>query len=510
MIILFERKGIYMSEKCLSNLAVLMDLLNISTVDLSKAINMERTSISKWRHGTNRIMVDMPYFEEIVNYFVQKNESLGNELLEDFFEGIYPVKKRLHKDYLKRCIRNYILNIPDSKMPFPKNDIYFNVTKLNGADGRMSMFTSFLETAEKSPTPCTIKVFETDQLEWVSCNMQYCVTLYQKLKNVLNLGHKVEFVFQFVENYSIKQILHQMFTELSFHDNLSIFIYSTKPNRPSISSIYVLSEQKAIVGYWFDDDLEEMTSCLFNNKQYAEIQEKIFEKYKATSTPIPASIKLPELGKMFRCINASNKRNEAYYYSGKALSLATMSKELFDEVVDSNNFTNEQKKICNEYYNVFRSNIENSGDHEMSGFYYVLDEIIALLDYPTITNYVLSAITGKLVEMSREQYLRHFKDTAEILLKDNRYRVLLHYTVASTPVPISHPKYIWCKNESWVILINTDDVSGKTKFMFNDDPHVSRMFQLSFYNIYSKVSNQNKDNAYVAKIFMKIANGETI
>ncbi len=499
-----------MSAKQLTNFGVLMDLLSITTVELSKAINIERTSISRWRHGANKILTDMPYFADMVNYFAEKNENLGNELLEDFFESVYPVKKSIHEDYIKRCVRSYILNIPDSIL-ISDNDSsiqlsassYMNVAKCIGAEGRMQMFNALLETAEKLPTPSVIKVFEADQFNWVVNNTNQVAAFYINMKRVLDMGHKIEIIFLINEHFTSSD-MHHIFLEFAFHENMFMYIFWPKAGIAHVRSIYTISERVAIVGYYFGN-LKSMLSCVFRDRLIVEAQEMIWENYKRASALLTVTTKQADYEKMISLIDSSVNRNGEYFYSGNVLSIATMSGELLDEVLNGNNLTKEQKKLCYDFYRSLRKTVECSSFDSISGFYYILDEITAPLSYPTSVNDMLSVISGKSVQITKAQYLRHFMDTAELLLTCNRYRVLLHHNPVHSVVQLSRPKFIWYKSECWAIIMNTDSYSGKSKLILGDYPKTSTIFQVEFMDIISLIPEYKKDNAYVAELFMKIA-----
>ncbi len=498
-----------MAEKNLTNLAVLMDLLNVSTVELARIIAIERSSISKWRHGAQKILPDMPYFEKMVDYFIQKNELMGNSLLENLIESVYPIKKRIHKDYLKKCVRAFILDIPDVRLA---NTDIVSFKKRIGAEGRLDLFIALMEAAEKSEKPTVIKIFEASQFDWIGCNMQYSIAFYKKLKIVLGLGHKVEIIFQ-VNDYNVKNSeLHQIFLELAFHENLHLYIYSSKANKAHVCSMYLMPQQIVIVGFQFDGNTDDMLSSLFRDTQYAEAHEKIINQYKAVSEKAIITSKQIDLEKIITHIRASIPRTGAFFYSGKMLSLITMSEELFEEILCANKLTYDQKRICYEVYHAFRTNVESSTLDEMRGFYYVLDEVTSPLSYPIITNYVLSAVAGKPVQMTREQYMQHFRDTAKLLLRDSRYQVHLHYSPIPMPMSISvtYPGGIWYKSENWVIVGSVDEYSEKYKFMFGHNPKMINIFQIGFMEIFSKIPQYKHDNTYVAEIFMRIANGEKI
>ncbi len=506
-----------MPKKQLSNLGYLMEMLSISAKELSLAINIDQTSVSRWRTGIRKPPVDMPYFHVIVNYLIQKNMDIGGGLLEDFFGSVYPTQRQSVKDDLPKHIRNYILNIPVEQTSSTDVDTlpnyansYMSVAKQVGVEGRHSMVITLLESAEKLTAPSVIKIFETEQLGWISNNMNFTVTFYQKLKKVLDLGHKVEFIFQTLDTSYLDIELQYVFLELAFHENLNIYLYSSKANIAHVCSIYSLSRRLTVVGYCFDNDFKNMLSCMYADRQFIEAHERLWEKYKLSSPIVTLATKKFEFEKIINKIKALRLREGSYFHMGKALSTATMSKELLSEILEGNQLTKEQKRLCFEFYHLLRESIESSETDHMSGFYYVLDEISAPLNFPTITNYILSAITGKVVQMSKEQYQRHFRDTAELLQRDSRYRIILYYDTLPASLPVSTPLLIWHKSECWMAVINTDDYSGKIKFLFGDNLKVMNALPIKFRDIYDRIPDYKKDNAYVAELFIKIANGDGV
>lgn len=506
-----------MPKNQVSNFGNIIKILNISAVKMAKEINVEQSYISKWRTGKRNIPVDAPYFNQIIDYLIEKNNKIGGNLLEDFFRNIYENKKYFGKDELKKCIRDYILNISD-KNNFNIDAIdlrnlsisLMSVAKNTGAEGRFNMVINLLEVAEKLTAPSVVKIFETDQFGWISCNIHHATTLYKKLNSVLRMGHSVEIIFQSKESSTVNWNLHHIFMELAFHQNMFIYIYLSAVGKSNINSIYLLSQRLAVTGYCFDSDFDNMLSCLYSDVQYTQVHERIWEKCKLESSPLLISTKSSEFEKILTHVNSFRLKAGSACYLGKALNIATMSKELFDEILCENRITKVQKRLCYELYDLLRQNIENNQLHVMTGFYHTLDEITAPLSFPVITNHTISGITGKLVQMSREQYLQHFKDTAQLLLKDSRYRVFLYDAPPHSIIPSTSQQSLWYKNDCWAIALGTDDISGKIKFSYVDDFRITNTFNMNFIDIFNRIPESKKDSTYVSQLFMKIANDQAI
>ncbi len=495
----------------ISNFGNLINLFNITAVKMAREINVAPSYISKWKRGNRPIPIDAPYFNQIIDYFISKNESIGGGLLEDFFARQNPDKRPLNRDDLKKSIRNYILEVTekiteDSAMGklMKYADAYMTVARYDGAAGRFDMVMALLEEAEKSSTPAVIKIFEVGQFSWIERNMHYTVTLYKKLKSVLIMGHTIEVILQLGESDSINWGMHQVFMELMFQENMRIYVYQ-HIGKTYTSSIYILSGKLVVTGHNFDSDFNNLNSYLYSDMKYADIQERIWGKYKLISTQLFIYSKTSEFEKILQSAKAFNSRTERCCHLGKALSIATMSKTLLDEILIANHVTAERKKLCYAFYNLFRENMENSQPSDMSGFYYILDELTAPLTFPIITNYTLSALAGKLVQMTREQYLRHFRDTAELLLQNKNYRVLLYNAPPSSIIPSYVQQSIWFKDECWTLYLGIDDVFGKPKIQYVDNFRITNIFSIGFMEIFARIPEHHRDNSLIAELFMKIA-----
>ncbi len=502
-----------MPKKQVSNFGHLMEILNISAIHMSNTINIDKSSISKWRTGKRSLLIDAPYFKSISEYLIKKNETIGGKLLEDFFASVYPEYDPKDECYLSKCIRNYILNF-ESKQHIEanvhRNENTSTFSTLEGIDGRRKALAILLEKAEQMPTPQTIIIYTYDQLEWYDSDMtrlrdmKYLHDFYRQLKKLLNMNHKLEFILSSNESNPKLSEAQNLFIELAFYDNVDIYIHHSRLKTKHSTHLYLIPEKMVVTGYCLDDNYEQMCSFIFNNSMYAKANQKTVELLKSESSKILNTNKLADMRKILEAMRSTVKRSREYYFAGKTLSHVTMSEDLLLAILTDNNLSKAQIDSIFEGYHLFRAHIENAHADSPSGFYYVLEDIMSKLSYSTTINYSLSASANKLISVSRERYLQHFRDTAELLLRDNRYKVILHYT------KIASIEALWCCGDSWSIAANNDESCSKAKVLFSDDITTASDHASTFKEIFFKLPQQKKNNAIVAELFLKIANGEKI
>ncbi len=481
----------------------LMNLLHISITELGNAINIERTSISKWKTGSRRLPVEQPYFEKIIDYFILKNETLGTDLLEDFFESMFPRKKRT-KDYLRKCIRNYILNIPDRRgaEDIEESDdlfVSYHTTYL-GVEGRRNALLALFRRAEKMTTPVKITLLEYDDFQWVGGDMEFFLLFFHCLNKLLHMGHNVELIMYVGNNGVPNYELHRNFLQVCQHDNIKLYFLPTRFAKKYGTSLYGIEQKLIVMGYNGMDDISQMTSFLSQDKVLVNAQYRLINNLKEASCPSQVIEKFEDAQKMKSIFEHSSQKMNDYYHLAPFLSFVTMSEELMHEVLDQNKATPFQRQMCCEAYQLFRKNVESSDPDSMSGFYYMLDHLKALLSYETAIHYSMSSITGMVVKTSRAQNLRHFHDSAEMLLKDKRYKIVLHNS------PISG--LLWIKDGSWCLRVKPGNFGCKSKYTFTDDVRVIESLKITFHTLYDSTTRINTNSEYIADLFMKISRGE--
>ncbi len=487
-----------------------MNTLSVSAVELSRFINIDQTSISRWRSGKRRPLVDMPYFDKIIDFFIQKNKSIGNNLLEDYFKGIYilPEDKKPDTEFLRKCIRNYIMDIAQAQLPSLdlstyQNDSSFVCISYDGIEGRRNALISVLDVALKSTDPVIVKIFSCDHMEWLYCDMQYLYMFYSKIKCLLSLGHKVELLLNFNQGEEVNLEAHKYFMELSFYNKMVIYNLPSRMRKMLGMNLYIIPNKIGVVSY-SGNNADNGGAFSFRDRKYINANENIFESMKSQSTHIISSDKISDLNHIVDMLKAEQKKNKAYYYCAKTLSFTTMSEELLEEVLQANKLSDQVKQRCFETYYMFRTYIENTTSDPASGFYYSLDELLSSLSFKSVINYSLSVAAGKIVTVTREQYLRHFKDTADILLKDERYKIFLHNS------HVCSSKVLWYCDHTWAMASNFDEFDEKMRFAFTDDINFIAIFKNSFQNVYDRLSDNAKDNQKITEIFIKISNGEKV
>ncbi len=494
-----------MTGKNVTKLGYLMELLNISIADLSTAINVERSSVSKWKNGTRKFPSDTPYFEGIIDYFIAKNTSIGGHILKDFFIDIFPCASPIDDDTLKKCIRNYILNIGigaiNNQITEMQGSLYSSIfTIYRGAEGKQNALMYMLDMVESLSEPTVITVFEHFQNSWASNNMHFFRILEQRLMHVLDLGHKIELIICLSDDYTGNLDVHKATMRFSFHQNMSIYIVQSR--FVERIDMFVIKDHLSIVCYNASNKPSGIVCCVYKDKLLCGLYFSMAQKIKQIAYHMLVTNKPSEVDMIFDIFYHCAYKKEAVYYSGNALSFTTMSEELVNEIIADNKLSSVDKQRIMNFYQVFRLNMDNSLTDSYGGYYLYMDDIMKPLkhEYSIISS--LSVVTHKTVRITRAQAQRHIRETAELLRCNPHYRIILNH--GTNP----DPNIVWFKDKLWFFAVHTDEHSGKSKILFNEHVASVEMFKSLYEDIFNRTHHLYKDPEYVSDILMKIANDE--
>ncbi len=499
-----------MTGNNVTKLGYLMELLNISISDLSTAINVERSSVSKWKNGTRKFPSDTPYFEGIIDYFIAKNISIGGQILEDFFADIYPCANPtnaspMNDEILKKCIRNYILNIGigsmNNQIAETQGSLYSSsFTIYRAAEGKQNALIYMLNVAEALSEPSIITIIEHFQHTWASSYMDFFRLLEQRLMHVLDVGHKIELIICLSDDYKGNLEVHKATMRFSFHPNMTI--YTVQSRFVEKIDIFVIKDRLAIICHNTSQKASGIVCCAYKDKLVCGLYFSMAQKIKQSAYHMLVTSKPSEVDMIFNSFYHSAYKREAVFHSGNGLSYTTMSEALVNEIIADNMLSPAEKQRIMDFYQVFRLNVDNSLTDSYGGYYLYMDDIIQPLkqEYSTINS--LSVVSHKAVRIRRDQIQRHLLETAELIRRNPHYRIILNH--GSNP----DPNIVWFKDKLWFFAVHTDKHSGKSKVLFNEHVASVEMFKSLYEDIFNRTHHLYKDPEYVSNILIKIANGE--
>ncbi len=489
-----------MVGKYSSAFGYLMELLSVSVKELSDALKLERTTVSKWKNGVRQLKSNSVYFDECCRYFVDKNEKIGGGVLENFFASIYQGEDSSGGDLLRRSVARFIVNkdigaLPETAVCNDKSTLYRTYVSIyRGSEGRKSAVMQILDAAEASREPCSVTLMETDGFEWASSDIRFLKAFAERLEGLLNAGHKIDIIHLYQRLHQDYADLLRIFIPLCFHKNIRNYLFPSRLTERYESSIYYVRDKALVVGLCGDGKLSNMYSSVYRDAFSIAQFSSYIENIKSTIIPMLVTSKVSDKNTILNLFHGSAKRPEPTFYVGSSLSVTTMSEELLSEILFENKLPKADRDRCLSFYHSIRTCVENSPADSLGGYYIFIDDIKRPLAYDTIVDFPISCYVNKTVTITRKQYQRHFRDTANLLMHDPRYKFILNH--GTSPFPCN----AWIKRNNWCFGFN-----NQNKVLFTENLNIINVLMSSYEDIWDKTPNEQKQNDYVAAVLNRLS-----
>ncbi len=503
--------------KNLSPIGYMMELLHVSVQELAQYLYIDRTTISKWRTGARKLSERSPYYDEMTNYFVKRNNELGNKPLAGMFRDLYPNEPCESDAELIKLIKIYLADEKSSarvsKFVDDMNHALYqsNVSIFKGSDGRKSALGMLLSVAESSATPCTIKMFETSQFEWLSRDMADTAAFLDRIDYLSKLGHK--FILSYppeahAGSAAFKSFIRSLSSQF-FNKNIKINIIQTYKGEMILPNLYGIDGKCAIMGVNFEENLDNAHTAVyfddFTIKKYMMIHDKMVDLYTA---PFMITDTISDKKNILEMMHYSRTRKEPTYFYGMFLPCATMNEELIKKVLDQNHLSAGEKERCMNLYNMLRSSLIDSPPDSFGGLYLLMDQLTESLTYDTIVQYELSAFcSDHPVIMFRDQYLQHFSDTHQFVEKYSNVKIHATQGAMEYETPVS---CVWIRRNLWSLSVNQSTSADENKLIFVDEPPLVNLSADMCEEALQNFPLKYKNSTYISSVLERIGRGEEV
>lgn len=504
-------------KRVLSQIGYIMKILNISVNELAQYLHIDRTTISKWKSGSRILNKKSPYYNEIINYFILKDNEYNYKPLYSFFKTIYRDLDYNDQTFLKDCIERYlysndVTNNIRNYVENSKNVLYqINVPIFKGVNGRKNVINIMLNIIESSYELCEVKILELGQVEWLTKDITFVKNFIKRLDDLSRKGHKLELSYSIPKNSYESRIFFNIISVFNFNKNVAINIIDDEYILGIVPCIYSILGKFVATSFNYEKSICNIHTMIFLDKftidKYISIYKKITKTY---SKPMVLTNKNSEKDKILQLMKYTSAEKESIYFFGKYLSIATMSESLLLEILEQNNVSKAGTERCLSFYKILQVIIKNTPTNKFGGLYINLNSLEEAISYDYIIQYELSIFCEKQILQTKEQFYRHLSETADIISNNKHMKVVLN--LGYNTLYMNNDSYSWIKHDKWCLVINSNcdfnnDISENQLIFFND---------ISLVRIASNICEQNycplafKDVDYIISVLKKLSQGHRI
>lgn len=466
-------------------LDILMKSMKISNVQLAKALNVDNSLISRFRTGVRTPSHESQMIENICNYFSTRastpkqittlletmgltiDHKLDNSLL--LSEYLYEWLSERQDTMNNTAMDNFLFKLdmfqstkelpPCTIISEPLQDCdSLKIQSYWGIDGIRQTVINFLSAIAAEDTPRTIYLYSDQNMEWLTSAQDFTNIWASLMFKVISNGNKIRII------HTISRDLSEIFVAieswLPIYMTGQIEPYYCKYPKDTLfnRTIFIAPGLSYITSNCVagTESSAEYICCTEPNR-IAYMMEQ-FETMISYSKCLMEIFTLRTIDNFLLRVSEFERQTGATKTLSSSLSIATMPRDLFEQILNRTNLSSDKKEKALAYYktktNRFNKTITSSTFKELVVLPKCGDAFKGqmTIDFPKY-------IIGESLYYTQEEYSHHIKNIIRILKLHNNYHM---YILPTTP--LKNIQILVKKDVGTIIIKNDDPV---TIFTFN-------------------------------------------
>ncbi|MEG0903834.1 MAG: hypothetical protein RSD97_05285 [Lachnospiraceae bacterium] len=437
--------------KKLSNLGYLTRLLQISSTELSRYLHVDVSLVSKWKSGSRQLTAKSAYYDEVVAYLLDINFNLGDRILQNFFDSVYPDAVKATIDDVKLCMVRFL---NDTYVEIPKSyrnesdALYTAEISIYGDNnGRRKAIDKLLNVASEQDRPGKLITIDCEQFEWLVETDAYAISWSNRLFELLESG----FTFEIILHFSLYQEnfvrLFLNCSKVLFHKNTTLYYHKYFDEDIYWFSFFCLEHTMSVMGLSMIKG--QSHSTVFTDSYSVMQHQGIVEFVKGSCNPMFLECSANAL------LDKPSFHMTSLVYCNFHSPEILLNKELLLEVLKAAQISEKKKKQCLKFQecilNSSNTSIPTTGKSGIIFFYShrVIEENRKKAE---VECELLSFLMGQTIMMNHEQYESLIVSTKDLIIGHPNMLACFLNEEEDALVP---SEYCFCANDKWLFTLNT-------------------------------------------------------
>jgi len=492
------------------NLNSIMQMLNISSSALVQRLFVSPSLVSRWKAGTREIRDDNDYFKEIVDYFIEINESQNEERLEYFLIHNYEPsddteKLETVKELVRERLRQYLLQtivIDADAMTIPQEKEHsLSVSVVKGVESRIEVLSSFFETIMSLNPKPDIYIMEVLYASWCPSYYGWIDTLHKYCLKYMNAGGKI-YYFSNLHNFERSAFYNSW--QFTSHKNLypgySINMAEESPG----CAYYLASGVQSVVFYAPEESIKTYTTTIYSDPLILESQEKYLKnKYNQRQKQI--------------FIKTFENRNLLLYYTeqfsdtlnpllfaGNQPSFLLLSRNSLRKLLEGNNVNDKALRLCLDLHKKFQEQIQNTGISKT--FFYYTEDLLTFSVSTDVIDYELTGIVGSPIHYSSEIQKELIANLRSICADPTCRVHIISKENNEVYDRLEESRTLWVKRNSWYMIFYPEGRDRTDLRMITDPLACTLRYDLYHSTLLNVPCNNIETASILSQILYVISN----
>ncbi|MDR0886002.1 MAG: helix-turn-helix transcriptional regulator [Clostridiales Family XIII bacterium] len=418
-----------------SKLDYLMKALNLSGKDVAEYLDMDVTTVSKWRNNQRKIPTKNGIARQLATFLITQEKKLGLDKIKNILQtlkaDLHPEGIEQQIDTLTRWLTEEKLEPPEDfintsiQQYTPRNGYNTNVSMFIGEDGIDEAMAEYFGRVLKMAPGKTIYLIDYSGINWTigdetsdpQIRINACMEIFRAISNY---GHKLVIIDCDTDIYRPYRAIFR-WMELYLLDSTEVWSCQSMPDDSYRYTTFVVENELALqcISSPNPSSIPSFTThgMLYTNKETIDFYADNVAYIMKNSKRLVESIAARDILAMIDVTMRNIKPNRLIYMLNPSLTLQIIDTALLRDILQVNHVPDDKIEVCVAASSQLRHVSDTSEYHVI----YNLDILEKFVTEATMRDDNLSELCGTEIILSKD-YLRRIIDsvTESPLYKNNQ------------------------------------------------------------------------------------------
>jgi len=387
-----------------SRLSIVMDKLGVTGRELSEKLNIDNTTISKFKNGTRKLKYKSDNLIKISTFFVNQQIETKNNFLSEIILNEMPYINTNKKDEFVDAVCGWLTH--EKELSFVENECYN--TKLQvfyGATGLDESLKTFWKMLQWLPNGQNITIVDYADIEFESDTCDRILRMIEYMKSCVNKNHVIRIIDGAANKYEPYRTIFR-WLDIYMSDNVEVYFGQHKDKRESKYTIFLVDDQCVLYTMGLESMPDMHHSMIFSDRRSIEFFGKVSSAELAKSHLIISKVPMVDIIGITDLLFNKLQAGKVTYTINSVPTFRSMSESLLKKVLEENNVDSFVAEKC------IKANIKNRTVRQRCHYrqIYNLDLMWENCNNGYSVDADLSAICGKTITVNRHLLKLHIEE----------------------------------------------------------------------------------------------------
>lgn len=491
-------------KKKLSTFGYILEHLDIQAVSMARALHVDASLISKWKNGDRVLSSKSVYFDDVIDFLLQKSTETMHETLKDALLSLYPNIVFENETQIEQYLRHSLCNKKHFPTPNHSSLITNNTNALSTLlfeknSGRRESVAKLLHVAEAMDTCGELLFIDNEEFQWLVEDAEYAIHFSKRLENLLHKGFQVIFVLHYSVKHADFSNFFHLCSSLIFHRNTTWYCNSYYDDTILRFSIATLNDAISLLG--FSSDLTTSSTMVFDDQSVVLTHKAIAQQIIDHANPLFRTYTINNSIKLLKELSVYGQSGTVYSCLPSPVFLLC-KESLLREILLDNNIPSETIEKCvtlNKSIRKFASGYFTSGHRNYNQPFILifrLEDFLNRMKQEHLRSRSLTLACGTKVYIKKCFFAKQLRNYADSLLNYPNLHVVF---VSNKDNAILPSVNCWCKENAWIVQMN------KNGFRMSQEYQVVSSATVKWESCIRSIPIERTDNTCVRNLLCDLA-----